>query len=250
MFTDSIELQVFGSELNLGGNRHRVAFSQNALPRNWDKPGKWVLARQEASQLQVRHFDNGQLVRRCGSGSLALAAALYLASAHYYERRVLSDSGSILIGFDRQGPYYKERPLHQRPTKQHLLWSHLCSEPLQACTFIGSQREYCLAHLETYSDINAVRLRARALTLLSQRALILLAGSPPSLQMRYFAPQYGITEDSATGSAAVQVARYFWQHLGSRRLSILQGTRDSSIIYTEINPNRLITIRGHWHLNP
>nr|WP_256504522.1 PhzF family phenazine biosynthesis protein [Gilvimarinus xylanilyticus] len=66
----------------------------------------------------------------------------------------------------------------------------------------------------------------------TRRALIASFSSPRLTLMRYFAPQYGIDEDSATGSASVQLAQYQYTQTGNRRLIIHQCSADGGRIKT------------------
>lgn len=194
----------------------------------------------------MRHFDTGSVVRRCGSGSLALALALRQHLGGRFERHLQTDSGPLTLGYDRLGPYYIDTPLPLRPARHPGLWAQIVTAPILRCYSCGAADEYGLIHLARGTDLGKVQIRARLLTGLSKRALILAAGDPPNPQMRYFAPQYGTAEDAATGSAAVQLAHYFWSIRRQRRLVIEQRSPQGGYIQTQALDFRRFKVRGHW----
>lgn len=240
MPTKTYHFRVFCSPGGGGGNCHTVIF--NPAPSPTALKGKWVVVEHD----RVRHFDNGSIVRRCGSGSLALALALYQHLGRPFERRLATDSGPLTVGYDHHGPYYIDTPLPLRPSRHPGLWTKIIRARLRCSYDCGKADEYCLVHLAPGADLHKVQIRSRLLTGLSRRALILIAGEAPNPQMRYFAPQYGAAEDSATGSAAVQLAHYFWHIQRQQRLTIEQKSPQGGYIQTQAAGGRRIKIRGLW----
>ncbi|MDG2154644.1 MAG: PhzF family phenazine biosynthesis protein [Gammaproteobacteria bacterium] len=106
-------------------------------------------------------------------------------------------------------------------------------EPMAAAT-VGGDSSYLVLELADSSALKALQPDFGALIAATQRALIVTAkskdadgfsdavGRSCAIVFRYFAPQYGSPEDTATGSAAVQLAAYWSSRLQRKRFSALQ----------------------------
>jgi predicted PhzF superfamily epimerase YddE/YHI9 len=92
----------------------------------------------------------------------------------------------------------------------------LIGAPLANCAVAGGSQGYLIAELVQDDALSKLRPPGAALGNATERALIVTSRSSHSadrIEFRYFAPQYGVSEDSATGSAMRVLASY-WQHRG------------------------------------
>lgn len=123
----------------------------------------------------------------------------------------------------------------------------------QACAAVGDERGYLIAVLEDNAELQALRPPGRALAQLTSRALLVTcrtngpsAGTDDSgvdVHYRYFAPQYGVSEDPATGSAMRLLAQ-FWQDKGlGDRLNARQCSPEGGLLRSEIE-GTLIWVGG------
>ena len=92
----------------------------------------------------------------------------------------------------------------------------LIGAPLANCAVAGGAQGYLIAELAQEDALSTLRPPGAALGAATERALIVTSRcghSADKIAFRYFAPQYGVSEDSATGSAMRVLASY-WQHRG------------------------------------
>lgn len=66
------------------------------------------------------------------------------------------------------------------------------------------------------------------------------AGQAAVCQIRYFAPQYGVNEDQATGSACVVIADFWQKQLKKSHFYIIQQSRGGGYMEVECNRNRIL----------
>ena len=239
-----------------GGNLHDVYLCQPGLLKDAG-PIKWFLRHtkrvsvflflepgfqnfcRDCSSQQVRFYQHGVEILRCGSGVLAAAKVLiYLAAQKgraqqpetSFQLSTRVECLTVLARGDLLG--YRARALSQQPLKSVAVWQYLLRARVCDGAFVGGQRDYLIAELLTPEAVQRVVPHLEALCLFTQRALIVTArgtlGKPQTdsflksgaklgaYVMRYFAPQYGNNEDQATGSANVQLMRYWHRrHLGA-----------------------------------
>ncbi|UTF60884.1 PhzF family phenazine biosynthesis protein [Gilvimarinus sp. DA14] len=199
---------------------------------------------------RVDFWQNGRPVRRCGSGTIALAAYLYhrRTDGDFFHTRVHTHTGTIELGYDPLGPYYVDRALPQLPLRQPRLWSHLGNLRIIHGAYAGGRGEYCIALCQNRQELIAAKPRLHQFALYTGRALIAACKAGDSTHMRYFAPQYGQQEDAATGSASVQLAEFIYRLAGQTHLDIQQlSSQGGRIQCRRISP-AMIKVRGQYRI--
>ena len=85
---------------------------------------------------------------------------------------------------------------------------------MHAAALAGSAQGYLVLQWPDDFDLKQLRRPTSILSKQTERALICTAAHPGmgegEIQLRYFAPQYGVEEDSATGSAMRVLADYWY----------------------------------------
>jgi predicted PhzF superfamily epimerase YddE/YHI9 len=231
------------------GNLHRVIYSAERQPPSADDDSRANLVRLSGplTSLEVEYTNYGNPVRRCGSGTLAVAAfASVYFRASPLRFALHGISGAVEAGFDRQSAYYMDAGLMQRPLPASNPWAHILGQPAMDGVYCGGRSDYVLVEVD--SPLRQLRPRLRSLCRFSQRALIVLyRRSDGDAELRYFAPQYGPAEDAATGSAAVQVATYLKQRYGITSVRLHQCSPAGGQLHTECVGQR-IRVRGNTSL--
>ncbi|WP_041523416.1 PhzF family phenazine biosynthesis protein [Gilvimarinus agarilyticus] len=206
-----------------------------------------VLLWQEQQKWCVRFFDGGQPVQRCGSGSIAVAAYLYKA---VYQRAfklpIETALGTITVGHDRYGAYYVDRPCTVTGFDGRARWVRLCQTPVLKAVRMGGRQDYTLLLLPDRQALETLKPPGQALALYSGRSVIALCPTQKHWLLRYFAPQYGVAEDAATGSACVQASAYLAQTTAIRRFDFIQCSQGKGVIHTNAI-SRHVIVRGDYH---
>ena len=180
-------------------------------------------------RAEVRCFsDQGRLIECCGHG--------LLCSAAFWRARWGCDGGLVTgatdIPFRQEGaliwlqfPYPDLTPSALPQGIDRLLPGAALS-----CDRVGTASGYLLVELQSSDELAAMTPPVEALKPLTDRALLVYVrcpqndAAPTPYRFRYFAPQYGSAEDTATGSAmrlvtAAARTRYTDQSIMAAQLS-------------------------------
>ena len=173
----------------------------------------------------------GKLIECCGHG--------LLAAAWYWQKEWQCDELLLLMN-NTPVPSWRE---------QTLTWLRFSRMPTQASTvpewvvqlfpgqlqplaaaICGDERGYLVLQWPDDFNLKMLAPRLGVLSQFSRRAMICTAAQPAAglcdIQLRYFAPQYGVDEDTATGSAMRILADYWssrFTRLTARQCSPLGG---------------------------
>ena len=129
-----------------------------------------------------------------------------------------------------------------------------------AAATAGDSRGYLVLEFTPQTPIETLTAPGARLARHSARALIVTVRSQapgdtrapagaghddlPEVALRYFAPQYGVPEDAATGSA-MRVLAHFWQQRGlDRNLRARQRSRAGGLLFSRIG-TRCTWVGGH-----
>ncbi len=179
----------------------------------------------------VRFFQSGRSILRCGSGSLAIAYVLHRYYGIEGESEVLSRAGRIVVGSIAGEYYFRCTVFPLRKEIYPLSWSSIINKPVVSVNAIGPRNGYYLLELPDEKSVKHCCINEPILNRVSRRAVIVTAKSDRATDdyvMRYFSPQYSQQEDPATGSANAMLAEY-WQiklrkkKIVGRQLSQAQG---------------------------
>jgi PhzF family phenazine biosynthesis protein len=238
LISAEVELQVFGDN-EVSGNPVRVCllahqpeqiqWAQLAeLSNQKDHLGKplticFLIPSVQQNSAECRWYQGGSEVQLCGSAMLAAAHTLRSQLAFDLPATLLRGSQEFLVDNKdtdycfslRQFPLYPE----EIPTSARQWFNTL---PVH-CMSTGDKQGYWI--LEFDESITELQPQLDAICATTQRAIIATSLNAPTgydYELRYFAPQYGIDEDIATGSANAVLACYWEQWLERKRFNALQ----------------------------
>lgn len=206
------------------GNRHVVLMPDSplnsaqarSLSQQW-APDIVVVLNSIHRDIRVKaeFYHYGRCVRWCGSGILAAAELLANLSSTAHAIQTACSYFPILRHQELQG-FSTDTRLSWRPVRHQALWRRLFGMNLVEALESPNPTGYTLIELDNELAVSRWRPRLRHLQRYSQRALIVTAKARAGHQdyvMRYFAPQYGNNEDSATGSANALLISYWASRL-------------------------------------
>lgn len=222
------------------GNRHAVLTTTQALNTEQALSLSQQLAPDivvvlnegvKGMSMQADFYHYGRRIEWCGSGILAAARVLenLAPTADAIQTRC---SRFPLIRYRGLWGFSAETAFSWRPARHRTLWRHLFGRSLINALESPATTGYSLIELADELAVSRWQPKLRHLQRYTQRALIVTAkahcNSRQDYVMRYFAPQYGNNEDSATGSANALLIPY-WAHrlqrswLRGRQLSASGG---------------------------
>lgn len=188
--------------------------------------------------FHIRWFTPNKEVKLCGHATLASAYVLFNILGYTEERiSFQSLSGELLVSktdnlltldFPAQIPEICNTP--------SLLVAGLGKEPLECL-----KNDDYIAVFENENDVLNMTPNHEALKQLELRGIIATAPSSEfDFVVRFFAPKFGIPEDSVTGSAYTQLMPYWSNKLGRSKLRAKQVSGRGGKLFCELKGNRVL----------
>lgn len=202
----------------------------------------WPIQKSAETVIAVRCYHNGHLIQCCGHG---------LLSAAYYWQQQLGRAELTLQMNNSTVKSWRNDELTW--LSFNTLTTYSCDiptwveqvfpgqiKPLAAAT-AGDEQGYLVLQWPDEFSLAQLPLPLDCLVQHSQRALICTAAQPAAgenaIELRYFAPQHGVSEDIATGSA-MRILSHYWSprfdHLAARQCSPVGGQLFANFKGTQI----------------
>lgn len=211
----------------------------------WPEPGD-----RQFSALCLQ--SSGRMIHCCGHGLLSIAGCWLAAldeTAIYLTTPALStdQANPPIRALRGDQAIWLEFPIISAETIEPPSWlgSVLATDsiPESACHF-GKDTDYLLVHWPESVDLTSFE-RPEGLAEFTQRALIVTKVCEPGvIELRYFAPQYGVSEDAATGSALRCAAEFYAKTLGWKHLQCHQKSEQGGYLLAQVSED-VIRIGGY-----
>ena len=188
--------------------------------------------------FHIRWFTPNKEVKLCGHATLASAYVLFNILGHKENLvsfrslsgllTVTKNNELLTLNFPAQLPVSCEIPL--------LLSSGLGKAPIECL-----ENDDYLAVFENEEDILSITPNHEILKQLDLRGVIATAPSSEYyFIVRFFAPKFGIPEDSVTGSAYTQLMPYWSKKLGRSKLNAKQVSTRGGKLFCELQGDRVL----------
>ncbi|HEX5419109.1 MAG TPA: PhzF family phenazine biosynthesis protein [Gammaproteobacteria bacterium] len=196
----------------------------------------------EGERYGLRWFTPTAEVKLCGHATLATAHVLFTAlEPERREVRFDTLSGELTVGRAAEGlvmdfPRWELEPLATPPSG---LTEALGMPPEEV--LITSTADNLFAVFYDESEIRALEPDMRRLAALHPAGVVATArGRRSDCVCRYFAPSYGIEEDSATGSIHCGLAPLWSARLGKPQIHSLQLSKRGAELFCELRDSRIL----------
>jgi predicted PhzF superfamily epimerase YddE/YHI9 len=175
----------------------------------------------ESGCYPVRCFLGRQLIQCCGHGLLAAAATIFRMTGHTNVRLEMSgtimdaeqqpDSDMVWLAFPTPDMQRGFNAQLQSCVSTIAGLLDVETGRISDAALSGEEEGYLVMRLQDGLDLAAFSPPGMALANITRRALIVttLLDRVGGIGLRYFAPQYGVEEDAATGSAMRVLAGYW-----------------------------------------
>lgn len=248
--THSVTVRCFSGP-DMAGNIARVSRQTTATSAPLD--GQPVVCQVEdlaPGRVGVTCFGPSGSIRFCGHGLLACAGALVPDGG-----QITLISGAQEVVARRRGPRcWLSLPVIPCSPCPVPTWVRGCFNlPPQRAALAGGDSDYLILEWPWTTPLASLELNEQLLCQQTQRAIIAVQPDPGphcDYRLRYFAPQYGVTEDPATGSAHAVVADYWRQRLpGRTHWRGLQASRQGGMVWSHLDHGQ-VTIGGRFEILP
>lgn len=205
----------------------------------------------------IRWFNQTSEIKRCGHGSLAAANFLIKYFGYCPEVFISMSNERFTIRVKKQRAQLLLKSIE--PKKSELANGELKSVfslAIKAAYSIGENNGYTVVLFnEEFSkefskdvekdDLKSLHVDFKALNKLHKNAVIALSiknidKKNAIAHFRYFAPQFGVNEDSATGSAVSVIAPLLFRLYGLNKAKLIQQSNNGALLNYEFNNAKVV----------
>lgn len=197
------------------------------------------------SAYHIRFYNPETEIQLCGHGLLAAAKVLYEHNSEQLAASVelITQSSQIHTRIDEeQNIWVGFKPVSIEPT-QIPNWAEDCCNILpEQVSKVGPSNGYWIFEWPETFDLRKLAIDFDKLTFATERALIATTRSQAKgfdYDLRYFAPQHGVNEDKATGSANRILGSYWNKRLKLHTLKAQQLSDVGAVIDIECESQEL-----------
>ena len=197
----------------------------------------------------IRWFNQTSEIKRCGHGSLAAANFLIKYFGYCPEVFISMSNERFTIRVKKQRAQLLLKSIE--PKKSELANGELKSVfslAIKAAYSTGDKNGYTVVLFnEEFSkdDLKSLHVDFKALSKLHKNAVIALSIKSKDKKnaiahFRYFAPQFGVNEDSATGSAVSVIAPLLFRLHGLNKAKLIQQSNNGALLNYEFNNAKVV----------
>ncbi len=193
----------------------------------------------------IRWFNSQCEIMRCGHGTLA-AAKYLLQNYNYCPRLFITNSHEHFVMKVKR----KVAQLELAAIKSKRITACASLQEVLPVTIsdyysAGAKNSYSIALINQAIALHSLEVDIKALKQSHNNALIVLQINTQDKQQctacfRYFAPQFGVDEDSATGSAVAVIAPLIYQLYGLTMGSLMQQSPRGAFMHYKLDKHRVL----------
>jgi PhzF family phenazine biosynthesis protein len=194
----------------------------------------------EGDGFHLRWFTPEVEVKLCGHATLASAFVLFTELAPgRREVRFATRSGVLTVRDSGERlvmdfPRWSVDPLEAVPSA---LLRGLNAAPREICT--ADDGGHLFLVFDSEAEVRALAPDFRALRAIEAGVIATAPGAQSDCVVRYFAPAFGIDEDSATGSIHCALAPYWGARLGKSAIHSRQISKRGAELFCELKGSRV-----------
>ena len=206
---------------------------------------------------KIRWFNQTSEIKRCGHGTLAAANFLIDHLGYCPEAFTSMSNERFTIRVKKQRAQLLLKSIE--PKKSELAEGELksvFSVAIKAAYSTGDKNGYTVVLFNDEfnkefskefekDDLKSIRIDFKALCALHKNAVIALSIKNKDKKnaiahFRYFAPQFGVNEDSATGSAVSVIAPLLFRLHGLNKAMLVQQSNNGALLNYEFNNAKVV----------
>lgn len=184
---------------------------------------------------KIRWFNKKNEIKRCGHGTLAAASSL-ISHFNYCPRVFISPSNErFKVHIKRQNAYLKLRAIDANKTHHENDLNAVCSLPIKSTYSSATLNGYTIALFNEKNGLKHLQVDYKQLVQTHGNAVIALnlvnkCNETGTAYFRYFAPQFGVNEDAATGSAVSVIAPLLYRLYGLNKVKLVQQSSNGALL--------------------
>ncbi|WP_231613129.1 MULTISPECIES: PhzF family phenazine biosynthesis protein [unclassified Pseudoalteromonas] len=194
---------------------------------------------------QIRWFNQLNEIKRCGHGTLA-AANYLLESQPYCPKVFISNSNErFLIKVKRTAAQLELLTINATTFTADKLLQSIINTPIKAAFKTAPKNGYTVILIDEEVNLKNLDVDINAIEQSQKNAVIIMQIKSANTQQsnvyfRYFAPQFGVNEDSATGSAVSVIAQVAFRLSGLKSGLLIQQSASGALLNYALNKSRVL----------
>ena len=211
-----------------------------AAENNLSETAFFSASTQPGIDFDLRWFTPTVEADLCGHATLATAHVLWYEQG-FDRNTIVFDSRSGPLTVKRCGDDLQMDFPAQPPSEMTVATSVLKALGITHCHYSGTSRRDWLLALDSEQQVAQLQPNYLALAAATDKAVIVTApGNYCDFISRFFAPNFGINEDSVTGSAHCTLAPYWAERLQKSVLTARQISQRGGSLTCELQKDRVL----------
>ena len=210
-------------------------------------PATVFLNQNEITQpyCKIRWFNQTSEIKRCGHGTLAAANFLLHYFSYCPQVFITSCNECFKIKINRQQAQLVLASIESIKSPCYCKLQRVFSLSIKAAYSSANKNGYTLLLFNAQDDLTRLQVDFKALSHLHKNAVIALTVQNTQAQnaiahFRYFAPQFGVNEDTATGSAVSVIAPLLFRLYGLNKVTLIQQSPNGALLNYELNNGQVV----------
>ena len=189
---------------------------------------------------KIRWFNQTNEIKRCGHGTLA-AANFLLHYFSYCPKIFISKCNErFKIKIKRQQTQLVLASIESIKSPCYRKLQRVFSLSIKAAYSSANKNGYTLLLFNAQDDLTRLQVDFKALSQLHKNAVIALTVKNTIAHFRYFAPQFGVNEDTATGSAVSVIAPLLFRLCGLNEVTLIQQSPNGALLNYKFNSGQVV----------
>jgi len=189
---------------------------------------------------KIRWFNQTNEIKRCGHGTLA-AANFLLHYFSYCPKIFISKCNErFKIKIKRQQTQLVLASIESIKSPCYRKLQRVFSLSIKAAYSSANKNGYTLLLFNAQDDLTRLQVDFKALSQLHKNAVIALTVQNTIAHFRYFAPQFGVNEDTATGSAVSVIAPLLFRLCGLNEVTLIQQSPNGALLNYKFNSGQVV----------
>ncbi|MGO2332461.1 MAG: PhzF family phenazine biosynthesis protein [Pseudoalteromonas nigrifaciens] len=205
-------------------------------------PATVFLNQNEITQpyCKIRWFNQTNEIKRCGHGTLAAANFLLHYFSYCPQVFITSCNERFKIKINRQQAQLVLASIESIKSPCYRKLQRVFSLSIKAAYSSANKNGYTLLLFNAQDDLTRLQVDFKALSQLHKNAVIALTVQNTIAHFRYFAPQFGVNEDTATGSAVSVIAPLLFRLYGLNKVTLIQQSPNGALLNYKFNSGQVV----------
>jgi PhzF family phenazine biosynthesis protein len=193
---------------------------------------------------KIRWFNQQCEIKRCGHGTLAAANYLLRSQPHCPRVFISNSNERFVTKIKRNKAQLELSSIESKEFTDNALLQSALSADIKTSFNTAVEKGYTVALIDENIDLKNLNVNISAIKQFQTNAIIVLkiknSDKHCIADFRYFAPQFGVNEDNATGSAISVIAPLLYRLHGLNNGTLVQQSPRGALLNYTLSKHRVL----------